>query len=208
MDLEFGKEAIRTGSNYVSDRIGTVNLNFLKPYFDVDNSYLLNKIILILFPYLKSQWDMDDNRINKPDLYIPVMSLFTYIILKSMYMGLKNLFTPEHIGLIFTRLMFFEIVLLFLFKIITFVLNFKIKILDLVCFSGYKYFLILLFQLLPGTKFIKWPFKIYGYVSFFFFLSRSLKNCFVYEFSSEKTKKLYFLFGFVFIQTLFIFFMS
>lgn len=207
MDLELGKEALRTGSNYVSNRIGNVNFNFLKPYFDVDDAYLINKIVLILFPYLKSQWDMDDNRINKPDLYIPMMSLFTFIIVKSMYLGLKSLFTPEHIGLIFTRLMFFEIVLLFIFKIITFVLNIKLKILDIICFSGYKYFIVLIFQILPRSKIINLPIKIYGYVSFFFFSSRSLKNCFVYEFSSDKTKKLYFLFGFVLIQTLFIFFL-
>ncbi|EQB60034.1 hrf1 domain-containing protein [Vairimorpha apis BRL 01] len=121
------KEALRTGSNYVSNRIGNVNFNFLKPYFDVDDAYLINKIVLILFPYLKSQWDMDDNRINKPDLYIPMMSLFTFIIVKSMYLGLKSLFTPEHIGLIFTRLMFFEIKIKFRRSILNEEINDKVN---------------------------------------------------------------------------------
>jgi hypothetical protein len=66
-------------------------------YFNVSNSYVLNKIQVLLFPFMHKGWariveQMDDNGqvgayaaprgdLNAPDLYIPLMSFVTYIII-------------------------------------------------------------------------------------------------------------------------------
>jgi protein transport protein YIF1 len=209
MDIELGKEALKSGGNYVSNRINRLNINFLRSYFNIDNRYIFKKMLMIIFPYSKGQWDFDiESRINNPDLYIPVMSFFTYILVRGMYYGLQGTFTPEKIGLIFTRLVFTESILSLLLKAIAYFMNINTKIVDMLAYSGYKYFTILLLQLIPRIRFISLLITFYSYTSFFFFLSRSLKNGFLKEFSSNRSKKIYFIFGFVFLQIIFVFLLS
>lgn len=209
MDIELGKEALKSGGNYVSNRIDRLNINFLRSYFNIDNRYIFKKMVMIIFPYSKGQWDFDtESRINKPDLYIPVMSFFTYILVRGMYYGLQDTFTPEKIGLIFTRLVFTESILSLLLKAVAYFMNINTKIVDMLAYSGYKYFTILLLQLVPRIRFISLMITLYSYTSFFFFLSRSLKNGFLNEFSSNRSKKIYFIFGFVFLQIIFVFLLS
>ncbi|KAK6090528.1 hypothetical protein P3W45_000625 [Vairimorpha bombi] len=129
MDIELGKEALKSGGNYVSNRINRLNINFLRSYFNIDNRYIFKKMLMIIFPYSKGQWDFDiESRINNPDLYIPVMSFFTYILVRGMYYGLQGTFTPEKIGLIFTRLVFTESILSLLLKAIAYFMNINTKI--------------------------------------------------------------------------------
>jgi len=74
----------------------------LKYYFDVSNSYVANKLRLILFPFMKKDWERQNVRnpqnglvqgflppredFNAPDLYIPFMAFITFVLL----MGIKR----------------------------------------------------------------------------------------------------------------------
>ncbi len=60
MNSQLAKMAISTGSNFVQQNMGSwfgwLSLHSLKPYFHVDNSYVLKKIGLVLFPFTHKAW--------------------------------------------------------------------------------------------------------------------------------------------------------
>ncbi|CAG8505410.1 42_t:CDS:2 [Dentiscutata heterogama] len=91
MGMEFGRTALTAGTEYVEKNINRyVDIPALKYYFKVNNSYVANKIKLLLFPWRHKRWTRivirseqngqlegfkpprDD--INSPDLYIPGIS--------------------------------------------------------------------------------------------------------------------------------------
>ena len=76
-----------------------VNVTALKHYFNVSNSYVINKLFLVLFPWRHKPWSRkhaggpngqdgwylpprDD--INSPDMYIPGLSTFYAMVLVSI----------------------------------------------------------------------------------------------------------------------------
>lgn len=109
-----------------------MSVDALKHYFNVSNSYVLNKLSLVLFPWNHKPWsrqqvrlhhllleDTTDNQLtatqqyssmflpprddlNSPDMYIPVMALVTYILLSAMLAGFRGNFHPELLGSITT----------------------------------------------------------------------------------------------------------
>ena len=75
-----------------------VNLDSLKDYFDVTNTYVLRKLKLINLPFLSSaeEWSTTSEpqygentsqgftprtNVQAPDLYIPLMAFVTFIII-------------------------------------------------------------------------------------------------------------------------------
>lgn len=80
----------------------------LKAYFNVTNSYVLQKTLLILFPFRHKSWHRtlmntavdgkaqqetyspprDD--INAPDLYVPAMAFVTYMIIIGVHAGVRS----------------------------------------------------------------------------------------------------------------------
>ena len=85
-----------------------VSVSVLKTYFDVTNSYVSNKIKIILCPLLHQNWarSADGNGkflsprhdINAPDLYVPLMAFVTYILLIAFVLGTGGSFHPEVLG--------------------------------------------------------------------------------------------------------------
>ncbi|KAF9764598.1 Protein transport protein yif1 [Nosema granulosis] len=205
MEFDLGKEALKTGSNYVNNKIQKVSFKHFRPFFNIDNQYLYRKILLIVFPYSNSSWESHDSTIANPDLYIPLVSLGTYILLKSLYYGLQNSFEPEKIGMLFTRTIFLETIIFIFSHIVTYILDIKTGYLESICYSGYKYFAILCIHLC-GFRWLRFICRIYMYVSFFFFLSRCLKKTVLGD--SNRSRKIYFLFTYVILQTILIFFLS
>lgn len=125
----------------------------LKPYFNVTNSYVVNKLFLVLFPWRHKPWSRktaagregwylpprDD--VNSPDMYIPVMSFVTYIFLRTLIAGLRGEFEPELFGYTATTasiIMFLEILGLKLGCYLLSISN-ESQLLDLVAYSGYKF---------------------------------------------------------------------
>lgn len=145
-----------------------VSIPALKHYFNVSNSYVLNKLLLVLFPWRHKPWSRQQARLtaatpgpngqisqqqyssmflpprddlNSPDMYIPVMALVTYILLTSMLAGFRGNFHPELLGSTTTTaiaVILFEILVL---KMAMYILtiNNESQLLDLVAYSGYKF---------------------------------------------------------------------
>jgi hypothetical protein len=84
---QFGQTAFRHGQEYVEQNLGRyVNVSALKHYFNVSNSYVVNKLFLVLFPWRHKPWSRKQavgqngqdgwylpprDDINSPDMYIP-----------------------------------------------------------------------------------------------------------------------------------------
>ena len=134
-----------------------VNVGALKHYFKVTNSYVINKLFLVLFPWRHKPWSRKQQSvgpsgqdvwylpprddINSPDMYIPIMSLVTYILVSTLLAGLRGQFQPELLGKtasVALAIVFIEILGL---KLGTYLLSISntSQLLDLVAYSGYKF---------------------------------------------------------------------
>lgn len=89
--VQFGKQALTAGQAYLDSHfVRLLPLAHLKHSFNVSNSYVLNKIRLVLFPWRHRPWSRSVVRnestgvaegwkpprddLNCPDLYIPGQS--------------------------------------------------------------------------------------------------------------------------------------
>ncbi|KAJ5566784.1 hypothetical protein N7535_006090 [Penicillium sp. DV-2018c] len=169
MGFQVGKSAMAAGQEYMESNFNRyVSIPALKHYFNVSNSYVLNKLLLVLFPWRHKPWSRQQARmasstpgpngqivqqqyssmflpprddLNSPDMYIPVMALVTYILLSVLLAGFRGDFHPELLGSITTTaiaVIAFEILCL---KLATYILsiNNDSQLLDLVAYSGYKF---------------------------------------------------------------------
>lgn len=195
---------MNVSKSYVNKKIDKVNFSTFKPYFNISNTYILRKLLLIIMPFYNKDWHIvlpKTGTLTQPDLYIPFMSFITYILIKGLQLGIQNKFTPERLSLIFTRTLFSEFFIIFLTKLSAFFVDIKnLSFLDVLSFSGYKYFTVVLL-LIFRIKWLNFIFKIYFIFALFFFLSRMLKKMIIEE-EKTKRKKIYFLFGNVFLQIL------
>ena len=119
-------------SKQVSGLFAFLNLHRLKYYFHVNNAYVLHKLYILLLPFLHRSWKRHTSDslshtgesldpaalyapnapsqyrppsedVNAPDLYIPCMAFFTYIILLSYTYATTHAnttFDPELIGVL------------------------------------------------------------------------------------------------------------
>ena len=79
------------------------------PYLNVNNKYVLDKLQLLLCPYLNKQdWQRQTKQVaggrtyqpprfdlHAPDLYLPIMGFFAYTLLSCLFMVFKEEFTPQ-----------------------------------------------------------------------------------------------------------------
>lgn len=175
-------------------------MSALKHYFNVSNSYVANKLWIVLFPWRHRPWSrqqrMSNNTqdvfylppredINSPDMYIPMMALVTYILLSTLLAGLRGAFKPELLGYTTTQAISVMLLEILTIKLGTFLLaiSSSSQLLDLVAYSGYKFvgvivslFLTSVFhQLGFGGAWISWVLFLYTFNANAFFLLRSLR---------------------------------
>ena len=143
------------------------HLTSLKYYFEVDNRYVLLKLKRIVFSALikkdenkKDMWTRKKNDDvsdgggsatyakkyaspvkdeNAPDLYLPLMSFVTYIVVCSYIKGTNGKFTPEVLSQVMYYCLgwqFLEVLIIY-FGLYT--LHQQSPLLDLVANTGYKY---------------------------------------------------------------------
>eukprot|EP00770_Monocercomonoides_exilis_P001594 MONOS_1584.1-p1 / transcript=MONOS_1584.1 / gene=MONOS_1584 / organism=Monocercomonoides_exilis_PA203 / gene_product=Similar to Protein transport protein yif1 / transcript_product=Similar to Protein transport protein yif1 / location=Mono_scaffold00028:120572-121925(+) / protein_length=328 / sequence_SO=supercontig / SO=protein_coding / is_pseudo=false len=91
----------------------------LRPYFAVNNTFVINKLKILSFPFLKKDWSRkkvhvdgnpygspasaNDNTIyshprddiNSPDLYIPLTATLTFVLVIALFYGIQSQFHPE-----------------------------------------------------------------------------------------------------------------
>lgn len=120
------------------------------------NSYVLNKLFLVLFPWRHKPWSRKQGvgangqdgfylppreDINSPDMYIPVMSLVTYILLSTLIAGLRGEFQPELLGYTASMALVVVVVEILGLKLGCYLLSIsnQSQLLDLVAYSGYKF---------------------------------------------------------------------
>ncbi|KAG0637092.1 YIF1-domain-containing protein [Tuber brumale] len=204
MGLSVAKAAMSGGTDYAEKNINRY-LSALRPYFAVTNTYVLRKLRLLLFPYRHTPWfRVSSTRssttpggpleyyylppredINSPDLYIPVMSIVTYILLNSFISGISGNFHPKQLAQTASTsfvIMVFEIAIM---KLGVYLLsisngNGEGQLLDLLGYSGYKFFgaimTILIGEVLGQNGFLGWSVFLYFFAGNAFFLLRSLKH--------------------------------
>lgn len=201
MAAQFAKSSLGQSNNYIQQNFGNYIpvAGDLKFYFNVSNSYVLNKIILILFPYRQKNWARipqaeptptasagstyapPSEDINAPDLYIPLMSFITYILLWSSFLGLKGEFHPELFGYLASQTLACSFIDILIFRVGLYLLNCSTQssIWDLVSFSGYKYVAITVLlcwkNVVGGSWLLYYSVLFYVVVSLALFLMRSLK---------------------------------
>eukprot|EP00189_Rhodosorus_marinus_P002545 CAMPEP_0113964728 /NCGR_PEP_ID=MMETSP0011_2-20120614/7320_1 /TAXON_ID=101924 /ORGANISM="Rhodosorus marinus" /LENGTH=414 /DNA_ID=CAMNT_0000977101 /DNA_START=228 /DNA_END=1472 /DNA_ORIENTATION=- /assembly_acc=CAM_ASM_000156 len=170
-----------------------------KPYFAVDNRYVLKKLFLILCPFMNKTWQrktIDSSNynqpnadeqysrsiprddVNAPDLYIPVMALVTYVLLVGFISGTKGVFTPEKMAStasVAIGVVTFEVLLI---RLGFYLVNAKsAPWLDFVAFRGYK-FVGLVVSLLIGciARFMYFPLLVYSATMMGLFLIRTYRR--------------------------------
>ena len=115
------KSLARVGLGAYGDKfLGSVSSNYAKyvsssqmrQYFDVSEPYVLNKLKLVFCPFLhKGSWARipeqspgglafkpPRNDINAPDLYVPLMGFWSYVVAASTLQVRRGEFTPEGVA--------------------------------------------------------------------------------------------------------------
>lgn len=199
MELSIGKQVLESGASRLNWEL-SVGYKQIRKYFDISSSYVLEKLLLIVFPFRHR-----DDSLYRPDLYIPIMSLVTLVLLKGLLLGLSNRFHPEVLGMSFSRTVFMHLGQSLLYKGAAYFFDAGLDFTDMVCFTGYKFVCVLLIKLM-GLVYFGRVLSLYLYVSYFFFLSRSLKSSFIV--GNSPRPHLYLLFTIVAVDLLTIFLFS
>lgn len=201
MAAQFAKSGLGQGNEYIQQNFGSYipMAGELKYYFKVSNAYVARKLMLILFPFRHRNWSrmttsetagssgsgvsyappLED--VNAPDLYIPLISFVTYILLWALFLGLRGDFHPEVFGYLASQTLACLFLDILIFKVGLYLLNCSTQstFWDIVSFSGYKYVVItvlLCWKQVVGGSWILFYGLLFGTVgSFSLFLMRSLK---------------------------------
>ncbi|KAK3365276.1 YIF1-domain-containing protein [Lasiosphaeria ovina] len=198
---QFGQTAFKQGQEYLEHNVNRfVNVSALKHYFNVTNSYVINKVFLVLFPWRHKPWSRKQavgpngqegwylpprDDVNSPDMYIPVMSLVTYIFLQTLIAGVGGRFQPELFGYVATVALAVVVAEILGLKLGCYLLSIsnESQLLDLVAYSGYKFVGIIvtisIAEIVSGGKgtggWVGWTVFFYTFLANSLFLMRSLK---------------------------------
>lgn len=142
----------------------------LQGKFNVGHGFVMRKLLLLLCPFVQKDqgapsdtaWNSDDTPghkntgtleclktdINESDLYIPLMSYFTYCLVYCVQRGILSEFKPE----VLAATISFAMVLFFLEVIVArmafFIAGSQVSVLDLIGSCGYKFVHVLLMVIL------------------------------------------------------------
>lgn len=125
-------------------------LAMLRYYFDVNNEYVLAKLKVLLMPYRHADWERKATAagvmappcldVNAPDLYLPLMAFFSYILVVGFASVAGGKFTPEVLGLTASSGLGLLILEVLIVKIAFYTLQSpQVHFLDLCSASGYKF---------------------------------------------------------------------
>jgi hypothetical protein len=144
-------------------------------YFDVTNAYVVKKLQLILFPFTSPgdwQQELDNEGVpasprfnpHAPDLYIPLMSFITFVLISGLRSGYFGTFSPQILGITSsTCIVFLCFELLFVYGGFYFLQSALPSTLDLIAYCGYKFVpcaVISMIHLLVGGQLY---FPVFGY---------------------------------------------
>eukprot|EP00735_Rhodelphis_limneticus_P012138 TRINITY_DN5332_c0_g1::TRINITY_DN5332_c0_g1_i1::g.24123::m.24123 TRINITY_DN5332_c0_g1::TRINITY_DN5332_c0_g1_i1::g.24123 ORF type:complete len:286 (-),score=37.71,sp/P87148/YIF1_SCHPO/35.39/6e-38,YIF1/PF03878.10/8.6e-62,Yip1/PF04893.12/0.13 TRINITY_DN5332_c0_g1_i1:82-939(-) len=171
MDSPFTQIGMQYGQQFLSTQTEQLQSNFnryvdlahLRQYFAVSNSYVLNKLKVILCPALHKSWArqrpdgvMDGigggpessshtymapcDDINAPDLYIPAMAFITYVLALGFAYGHGDQFHPDVLGSTLSAGLGAVVFEVLLTSLTFYVMNSRaVPWLDLTSYSMYKF---------------------------------------------------------------------
>lgn len=127
----------------------------LRVYFAVDNNYVKKKMGRILMPFLFKSWKrveceptgadpgvsyaLPHSDTNAPDLYIPAMSLITYVLLCALCYGTAGKFDPDVLPDVTSKCFICQVLEVMLIRFGFYLMDAPVSILDLFSYTGYKY---------------------------------------------------------------------
>lgn len=172
----------------ISEKSKTWISGNLKYYFAVDDTYVGKKLLLLFFPFSHTQWSVrysadgpiapkDD--VNSPDLYIPTMGYFTFLLLVGYIMGKRDEFSPAELGSIASTWLAWILMEVFLMMMILYLLSISCALgfLHLLSYSGYKFIPMVatvLISYIFNFSNIYYLILLYTSLSLSYFLLRSL----------------------------------
>lgn len=141
--------------NLVNNTGGWIDNN-LRPFFAVDDVYIVKKLGILMFPFVRRR----SHEIEQPDLYIPLMSFLTYVLAAGYMLGMKDKFSPEQLGMLSSSAMLCLSLEVCLMAVLFNIFNVKscYSFLHYVAFCGYKFVPII------GAMMISLLFKNTGYL--------------------------------------------
>ena len=77
--------------------------------------------------------------LNAPDLYIPTMSLLTYVLLCALCYGTANKFNPEVIPEVITKCLVTQLLEVLAIRVGFYTMEAPVPMIDLMSYTGYKY---------------------------------------------------------------------
>jgi len=195
--LKFG---INMGKQIVKNTkfVDYFSLEGLKPYFDVDNKYVLYKFRYLFIPFLKEKQINSSEEIQNKynieyfDLYLPLMSFITYVLVVSFISAIKNpeVFNPQTLGKILSKDFSLYVMNAMAIKLLMFIfLKNSLSFMDICSLVGYKFIHMIIFKIL--SNFIES--KSINYIIFFILaaqISFFLKKCMDKRLSNEGFKNI------------------
>lgn len=193
--LNMGKQIVKN-----SKFVDFFSLDGLKPYFDVDNKYVLIKFKYLFLPFLKEKPSSTVNtteleikyNIEYSDLYLPIMSFITYVLAVSFIVALKTpkIFNPQTLGKILSKDFSLYIINASIVKLLMFIfLNNPLSFTEILSLTGYKFIYMIIYAILRifiDTKYIK-----IGIFLFFYLLSSLFnKKCLDKKLFNENYKNI------------------
>ena len=191
--LNMGKQIVKN-----SKFVDYFSLEGLKPYFDVDNKYVLYKFRYLFISFLKekkitsSEETQSKYNIEYFDLYLPFMSFITYVLVVSFISAINNpdKFNPQALGKILSKDFSLYIINAMAIKLLMFIfLNKPLSFMDIFSLVGYKFVHMIIYKILSNfieTKMIK-------YIIFFILVSSLTlftKKCLDKRLSDENFKRI------------------
>ncbi|KAL8159721.1 hypothetical protein V2J09_001258 [Rumex salicifolius] len=164
----YGEKFLGSSSEYVQSNSETflfgtsvaltsqISRYFADPqyYFQVNDDYVKNKLKVVLFPFFhRGHWTRISEPvggrlsykppiqdINAPDLYIPFMAFFTYLVVAGLILGLRGSFSPETLNWLFMKGLVGWFLQVLVLKLSLLSLSSgEAPLLDIVAYAGYAF---------------------------------------------------------------------
>ena len=174
--LNMGKQIVKN-----SKFVDYFSLEGLKPYFDVDNKYVLYKFRYLFISFLKekkitsSEETQSKYNIEYFDLYLPFMSFITYVLVVSFISAINNpdKFNPQALGKILSKDFSLYIINAALVKLLMFIfLSHPLSFTEIFSLTGYKFIYMIIFAIFrvcTETMYLKYiVFLLFSLLSVFF----------------------------------------
>ena len=194
LGLNMGKQIVKN-----SKFVDYFSLEGLKPYFDVDNKYVLIKLRYLFLPFLKEKTGNTVNsneieikyNIEYSDLYLPIMSFITYVLAISFITALKYpaIFNPQTLGKILSKDFSLYLINAAIIKLLMFIfLNNPLSFTEIFSLVGYKFIYMIIYVIFRSLIESKTP-KYIIFVIFSLLSALFSRKCLDKKLSNETFKK-------------------